>query len=546
MRTRMFVTSWALLLTCGLSASSAWAHFPWMEIENRNSEKPTLQVYFSESPTPDNPALLQRLEGAQVWIMTGRRDQARKIELQLTDENLELPLDARQAESVFLMSKSLGVRTRGESSFVLNYYAKTGPAPTSWAWRSEKTGELLGLDVKPQQEDDQLIVTVLFNNKPVAGAEVGFLRDHALLDEVPVTNDKGQVKFSLSDKPIHALWVKFVEEKSGEQAGEKFDEIRHYTTVTFPPTSYSALKTSQPLADIPETVTSFGAAVAGGRLYYYGGHTGSAHSYSAEGQSNSLWSIDLKNGGEWKNHGQGPRLQGLALVADAGKLYRLGGFTAKNAEGEKHDLWSSDSFASYDPATGKWTDLPPLPERRSSFDAAVLDHKIYVIGGWSMGEEEQNQWHTTAWVFDLKADQPEWTALPSPPFQRRALSVAAYNGKIYAIGGMQSDGNVTTNTTIYDPAEKTWTAGPSLIGSGMTGFGTSSFATGGTLYVSTYDGTLQKLSADGKQWEMLGNLENARFFHRMVPVDDNRLVFLGGSNMRIGKFEEVEILELTK
>ncbi len=531
-----------LLATC---LQTAQAHFPWLVIEQRAGEKPVVQVYFSEGPVADNPELLQRLTGANTWQLSGR-EQTTPIQLVLSNEHLSLPLDASWSDSLIVLSKSLGVRTRGADSFVLNYYGKTGPAVTSRAWQNKKSSELLALDVQPSLDAGQLVVQVLFRGKPVADAEVTLLSDLVDLDEKLITNTQGKASYDLTRKPIHALRVKFTEKASGTLDGKEYSEIRHYTTATFPSASYHPLKTSHPLADIPETVTSFGAAVASGRLYYYGGHTGSAHSYSTEGQANTLWSIDLKDGGAWKNHGQGPRLQGLALVADEGKLYRLGGFTARNAPGEDHDLWSSDSFASYDLATGKWNDLPPLPERRSSFDAAVLDHKIYVIGGWSMGGAEKNQWHTTAWVCDLTANQPEWTALPSPPFQRRALSVAAHDGKIYAIGGMQSDGNVTTNTAIYDPAQKTWSEGPSLIGSGMTGFGTAAFATGGILYVSTYDGTLQKLSADGKQWELLGNLENARFFHRMVPVDDNRLVFLGGSNMQVGKFEEVEILELTK
>ena len=45
--------------------------------------------------------------------------------------------------------------------------------------------------------------------------------------------------------------------------------------------------------------------------------------------------LDLKNGKAWESLGKGPGLQGLALVAHNNKLYRLGGFAAKNKEGDR-------------------------------------------------------------------------------------------------------------------------------------------------------------------------------------------------------------------
>ncbi|MEC9095442.1 MAG: kelch repeat-containing protein, partial [Planctomycetota bacterium] len=64
--------------------------------------------------------------------------------------------------------------------------------------------------------------------------------------------------------------------------------------------------------NIPEPVTSFGAAVHRGKVYYYGGHFGQAHRYSSADQANSLWELDLKTK-HWSKLSQGDRLQGLAL-----------------------------------------------------------------------------------------------------------------------------------------------------------------------------------------------------------------------------------------
>ncbi|WP_166822891.1 Kelch repeat-containing protein [Thalassoroseus pseudoceratinae] len=317
------------------------------------------------------------------------------------------------------------------------------------------------------------------------------------------------------------------------------------------------------LEPLKQPATSFGGAMLNGNLYIYGGHTGAAHTYSRETQGRTLLQLSLKSG-TWKELADGPALQGLALVAHGENLYRIGGFTAVNEEGEEQDLWSQNDVAAFDLDTNSWSELPPLPEPRSSFDACVLNGKVYVIGGWQLVGGDESLWHKTAWSMDLNAEQPEWTELPRPPFQRRALATAAYDGKVFVIGGMQEYGGPTARVNLFDPESNEWSEGPSLVTAdepakkedgdsnnhdggvppGMTGFGASAFATGGRLYTSTINGELQRLSQDGSKWEIIAETPTARFFHRMLPLDQNRLIVVGGTSMSVGKFDELEILNV--
>ncbi|MDG2222826.1 MAG: kelch repeat-containing protein, partial [Rubripirellula sp.] len=258
----------------------------------------------------------------------------------------------------------------------------------------------------------------------------------------------------------------------------------------------------------------------------------------------TLWRLDLTKPNAWESLGDGPGLQGLAMVTHGGKLYRIGGFTAKNKEGEDADLWSQSDVSAYDPTTKKWTELAPLPEPRSSFDAAVLGNKIYVVGGWSMQGDGESKWHESACVLDLDQSQPKWQTLPAPPFQRRALSLAAHDEKIYVMGGMDHNGGISTRVDIYDPKTKSWGRGPNLQGEEMDGFGSSAFAVGGRLYASTYSGLLQRLSADGESWEVLKELDLDRFFHRLLPLASNELMAIGGASMSSGKFDELEVIRI--
>lgn len=311
------------------------------------------------------------------------------------------------------------------------------------------------------------------------------------------------------------------------------------------------------LENLPVPVTSFGAAILQDAMYLYGGHTGSAHSYSKQEQSNKLTRLDLKTG-QWSTVADGPHLQGLALVTNGKVLYRVGGFTAMNAEGADHDLQSQNSVARFDPESGKWTKLPSLPECRSSHDAAVVGNTLYAAGGWQMADGD-SQWHSTAWKMALCKDKLAWEPIADPPFRRRALALAAHDGKLYVVGGMTEDDGPTTAVSIYDPATDSWSEGPDLIvdadpaaendasgvsTSRMAGFGASAFTTGGVLYVTTVQGLLQRLSDDGKSWNVISTTVTPRFFHRLLALDEDHLITVGGANLSVGKLDEVEVIDV--
>ncbi len=291
-------------------------------------------------------------------------------------------------------------------------------------------------------------------------------------------------------------------------------------------------------------VTSFGAAVIDDWLYVYGGHMGGAHRYSNKSQSNELSRLNLKKPTQWEVIAKGPRLQGLAMVAHDGKLYRVGGFTAHNKEGEEHDLRSVPDFARFDPKKGKWETLPPMPFARSSHDAVVIGDELYVAGGWALGGEE-SKWHDTALVVDLSEESLAWKKLPKTPFVRRAISLGHIDGKLILVGGMQKKGGATTKVDVYDPSSGKWMEGPKLNGKGMEGFGSSAFTVDGRLLVSTYGGNLQCLDNVNGSWRIAKKLEADRFFHRMLPFE-NRLILVGGASMEAGKRLQLESVDLDK
>lgn len=535
------------MAACLLVPVSAQAHFIWLLTKTADAGR-AIHVYFAEEAAPDDPDLLDRLKGIQVWQVSAGAD-PKKLDVAKAEDALKGAVGQDGQDSLFIASHDLGVMNRGDVTFHLKYYAKTGPLAGSPSWTKIDTSKLLKLDVVPVSTDAEFRLKVLLDGKPVQDSEVtGEGPGLTGGGEKLMTNAEGIAAFKNGGPGVYSFRAKYVDKTAGELDGKKFPETRHYTTVaievggTPQASAKPKVADAKKLPDIPQTVTSLGGAVLNGDLYIYGGNMAGAHSYANGEQGKTLWKLPLK-GGEWTKVIDGPGLQGLALVPHDGKLYRIGGFTAKNEKGADKDLWSQADVAVFDPAKQEWQVFPPLPEPRSSHDAAVLGNTVYVVGGWQLQGQDESAWHHTAWSVDLTSSQPEWKALPNLPTARRALALAAHNGKLYAIGGML-EGGPTTTVAIYDPKTRQWSDGPSLLGEGMNGFGASAFATGGQLYVSTHHGDLQRLKADGSEWESIAKLPTERFFHRMLPIDEDHLVIVGGASMKSGKFKEVEVIHV--
>lgn len=291
---------------------------------------------------------------------------------------------------------------------------------------------------------------------------------------------------------------------------------------------------------LPEAFSSFGAAVADGYVYVYGGHVGKTHTYSTEAVTGKFRRLNLSKPGVWEELPADVAIQGLALVAHGGKVYRIGGMQPRNKPGEDADSISVPTVARFDPKIGKWETLPALPRGRSSHDATVVGDKIVVIGGWEMhGQGKKNVWHDTTVMLDLSKAPLKWESMPQP-FQRRALNVAAVNGKVYVVGGMGPDGTDKC-VDVLDLSKREWTQGPTLPGPARNGFTPAVCTSAGKVYASPQDGKLYRLSQKSDAWQEVGVLETKRLVHRIVPMGDRGVLALGGAS-RDGNVAQVEAI----
>ncbi len=238
---------------------------------------------------------------------------------------------------------------------------------------------------------------------------------------------------------------------------------------------------------LPRGVASFGATRVGDWLYVYSGHTGKTHVYSKDDMLPGFYRVSVTKGGAWESLPFPEPAQGVSLIADDKLVYRMGGMQARNEKGADADLYSLDSVAAFDPATKVWTELPKMPTPRSSHRAAVVGNKLYVFGGWSIVGGETGDWMKEGLVLDLANLDQGWKKLPQPA-ERRALDVVAARGKIWMIGGLTPDDEVSDEVHVFDIETEKWELGPKLPGPLPIGNGIAAIASKDDVFISGMDG----------------------------------------------------------
>ncbi|MFN7932562.1 MAG: kelch repeat-containing protein [Bryobacteraceae bacterium] len=198
-------------------------------------------------------------------------------------------------------------------------------------------------------------------------------------------------------------------------------------------------------AELLAANSEMGVAELDGWIYVLGG-------YPASRQTVATVQAYDPGKDEWRLKAPLPRGVNHSMPAVVnGKLYVIGG------QSDAGNTSFVDTNYMYDPSTDAWVEKARLPLARGGGAAAVVDGKIYVAGGRPPRGADFA-------VYDPVADT--WTVLPDVPTQRNHLAAVAVNGKVYVIGGRFQAGFTSPQTDvveIFDPATGKWTAGAKMI-----------------------------------------------------------------------------------
>ena len=148
---------------------------------------------------------------------------------------------------------------------------------------------------------------------------------------------------------------------------------------------------------------------------------------------------------------------GLGVAVVNGKIYAIGGSTLSGSWPYTGGIVATNE--EYDPASNTWSFKKPMPTPRTNFGITVYNNKIYCIGGEEIYKNESKAPLTNVnEVYDPTTDT--WETKESMPTPRSDLRANVVNGKIYLIGGydpnVHFEPGASTHNEVYDPATDSW------------------------------------------------------------------------------------------
>ncbi|NNN06665.1 MAG: hypothetical protein HKL90_12250 [Elusimicrobia bacterium] len=176
-----------------------------------------------------------------------------------------------------------------------------------------------------------------------------------------------------------------------------------------------------------------------GRLYAFGGMGAAGVVTTYERLSHDHWSVS----GVVSNP-----FYARASAEVAGKAYFAGGVDGIPGVDHRHA-----ELDVYDPDSDTWTRQAAMPTAREAAATAVLNGKIFVVGG----DGEDHQPLATVEVYDPLSNA--WSTAPAMPTPRRNAAAAVLDGKLYVMGGAGAASGAAGLDTVevYDPNTGRWT-----------------------------------------------------------------------------------------
>jgi Kelch motif len=193
----------------------------------------------------------------------------------------------------------------------------------------------------------------------------------------------------------------------------------------------------------PSSRGEVSAARLGDFVYVVGGFDTAGHTTAA------VQRLDLRSE-RWSAVKAMPEaLNHMSAIGYRGQLYVVGGYASPGDT-------STDAvrgFWRYDPRTGRWQAMPDAPVPRAAAGAAVLGHRLYVVGG----RNDATAALSSVAIFDF--DTGQWSLGPSLAHAREHLAAVAAGGSIWALGGREL-GVSFTYVERYQPGVSAWRSMP--------------------------------------------------------------------------------------
>jgi non-specific serine/threonine protein kinase len=263
-------------------------------------------------------------------------------------------------------------------------------------------------------------------------------------------------------------------------------------------------------APLPLARGEVAAAVAEGSIYIVGGFT-------ANGQGSTRVEAYLPTTNTWRMEADLPVPVHHPMAAGyQGRVYVAGGYGPDHGQLTTLFAFTGDG----------WTRLAPMPEDRAAGGAAIVNGKLYVVGGTT--SFPAGRLARRMLVYDIAANR--WTTRRGPT-PREHLGVAALGGRIYVVGGRTA--GFDTNMALveaFNARTGRWSRLPKVPGrrggTGAAGTGRWIVSVGGEAPAGTIR-TVYRYDARRRRWSRLPNLPTPR--HGLgVAAAGGKVYVIGG------------------
>ena len=174
---------------------------------------------------------------------------------------------------------------------------------------------------------------------------------------------------------------------------------------------------------------------------------------------------------------------------------------------------------------GKWTQKADLPTPRLQLATAVVNGKIYAIGGLNGGPQSAVE------VYDPQRDI--WIKKADMLTPRGGIAASAVDGKIYVFGGHRMAFEPLDTVQMYDPAKDKWTRKkrmPVPIDRMTTSVVSGQiYLIGGWDFPDDVYSTVFQYNPKGDIWTRKADMPTARGGHAAVVFADKIYVFGGAT-----------------
>jgi len=282
-----------------------------------------------------------------------------------------------------------------------------------------------------------IVLTVLmFSSHLISLTPLGALLGSPLPSETKV--------MEYGELPVDVLEISEITFLASEQGdgNDRAKKLPDQQNAFAPPLAPSGEGTWTKKADMPTARHSLSTSVVNGKIYAIGGAPDSPGIFA-----NAISTVEEYNpmADTWTRKTDMPTARwGLSTAVVNGKIYAIGGLASPNAQ-------VVSAVEEYNPKTNKWVRKADMPTVRAYFSTSVVGGKIYAIGG-------NNRINHLSIVEEYDAVTDTWTKKADMPTARTVLAnnAPAVNGKIYVIGGAAGAPPLST-VEEYDPATDTWT-----------------------------------------------------------------------------------------